>query len=105
MKQYFGHLEGSNGLIVNRVEDDVETPLPLRLDLRNHSPTGFSVGYTGSGPAQLALAILADYKGDNFALRHYQQFKREVIAALPQGKPFVLTEAQIDTALEASRGR
>lgn len=29
-----------------------------RLDLFNHSPTGFEWGYGGSGPAQLALAIL-----------------------------------------------
>ncbi|HMF28341.1 MAG TPA: DUF6166 domain-containing protein, partial [Candidatus Cybelea sp.] len=34
--------------------------LPLRLDLYNHSPDGFEIGYGGSGPAQLALAILAD---------------------------------------------
>jgi Family of unknown function (DUF6166) len=27
-----------------------------RLDLWNHSPTGFEWGYGGSGPAQLALA-------------------------------------------------
>lgn len=35
--------------------------LPLRLGVRNHSPTGFSWGYNGSGPAQLALAILCDH--------------------------------------------
>jgi len=38
-------------------------PLPLRLDIRNHSPTGFNCGYQGSGAAQLALAILADFIG------------------------------------------
>jgi hypothetical protein len=32
--------------------------------LRN-SPTGFGWGYGGSGPAQLALALLADSLGDN----------------------------------------
>ena len=35
---------------------------PLRVEpslvLRRHSPTGFEWGYGGSGPAQLALAIL-----------------------------------------------
>ncbi len=36
-------------------------PLGPRLDLANHSPDGFSWGYGGSGPAQLALAILADH--------------------------------------------
>ena len=34
--------------------------LRLRLDLFNHSPTGFEWGYGGSGLAQLALAILAE---------------------------------------------
>jgi hypothetical protein len=33
------------------------------LNIRNHSPTGFEFGYAGSGPAQLALAILVDYLG------------------------------------------
>lgn len=51
-----------------------------RLDLRNHSPTGFEWGYAGSGPAQLALAILADcYGDDDFALKHYQRFKQKVV--------------------------
>src|SRR5467141_965015 len=35
-------------------------PLPLHLEARNHSPTGFAWGYGGSGPAQLALALLID---------------------------------------------
>lgn len=53
--------------------------------VRNHSPDGFSWGYSGSGPAQLALAILLDYTEDvQQALQHYQEFKSHVIAALPQ---------------------
>lgn len=58
-------------------------PLPLRLDLWNHSPTGFEFGYGGSGPAQLALAILADCCGDELALVFHQAFKWAVIARLP----------------------
>lgn len=53
--------------------------LDLRSDLINHSRE-FNWGYSGSGPAQLALAILADYKGDEFALRYYQDFKTSVIS-------------------------
>ena len=53
-----------------------------RLDLRNHSPTGVSWGYAGSGPAQCALAILADCCGDEVALKYYQHFKRQVISQL-----------------------
>src|SRR5580700_1453707 len=59
------------------------SPLPLRLDLWNHSPTGFEFGYGGSGPAQLALAILADCCGDERAVTFHQTFKRAVIARLP----------------------
>lgn len=55
-------------------------PLPLRLDLWSHSPTGFEFGYGGSGPAQLALAILADCCGDEAAVEHHQGFKWAVIA-------------------------
>jgi hypothetical protein len=58
-------------------------PLPLRLDLDNHSPTGFEWGYGGSGPAQLALALLADaLQDDGAALRLHQPFKWQVIAKL-----------------------
>lgn len=56
--------------------------LPLRLDLRNHSPTGFEWGYGGSGPAQLALALCADAVGDERALDVYQYFKFRVVATL-----------------------
>jgi len=36
-------------------------PLAPRNDLFDHSPSGFEWGYGGSGPAQLALALLADH--------------------------------------------
>ena len=55
-----------------------------RFDLRRHSPDGFEWGYGGSGPAQLALALLADAGGsDRLALAMYQSFKAEVVANLP----------------------
>lgn len=51
---------------------------------RNHSPDGFNWGYAGSGPAQLALALLLHLSKDNFfALKYYQAFKNEFIAKLP----------------------
>jgi len=62
--------------------------LPLRpsLEIVNHSPDGFNWGFGGSGPAQLALALVYDaIKQDNptlslmevrgKALYHYQDFK------------------------------
>jgi hypothetical protein len=55
-----------------------------RIDLWNHSPTGFEWGYGGSGPAQTALAILADYlKDDDLAMRLHQKFKWDMIAKMP----------------------
>lgn len=57
-------------------------PLPPRHDLRNHSPDGFNWGYGGSGPAQLALAMVAAVAGDAIAQVVYQDFKREVVATL-----------------------
>ena len=52
--------------VVTVVEDDGRIrSLDPRRDLRNHSPTGYAWGYSGSGPAQLALAILCDALGDD----------------------------------------
>ena len=47
------------------------------LKVRKHSPDGFEWGYSGSGPAQLALAILMDATGNhgNLATTHYQPFR------------------------------
>jgi len=71
--------------------------LPPRLDLRNHSPTGFEWGYCGSGPAQLALAILAHHCGPETALHYYQRFKAVVIATLPER--WALTGEQVEDEL------
>lgn len=51
------------------------------LKLRNHSPTGFSWSYCGSGPAQLALALLLDVtQNEELALEHYQTFKFDQVS-------------------------
>lgn len=74
-----------------------------RLDLRCHSPAEFEWGYGGSGPAQLALAILADHLGDDGqALNLYQRFKWLVIAVLPRHH-WTLTAREIDAAIESIR--
>lgn len=51
---------------------------------RNHSPDGFSWGYQGSGPAQLALAILLKFLTVSLALEWYQEFKRDFVSKLPE---------------------
>ena len=60
----------------------------------NHSPDGFNWGYGGSGPAQLALAILLEHLPEGKAISHYQQFKWDVISRLPQ------SDFEIDLNLE-----
>ena len=86
---------------VDELQDEtIEHVLDLRLDLVKHSPTGFCWGYHGSGPAQAALAILADYfRDDQKALYLYQTFKNEVIAKKPMDSDFVITDIEIETAL------
>ena len=70
-----------------------------RHDLWNHSPTGFEWGYGGSGPAQLALAILADHcHNDEQALNWYQRFKWAVISQLHH-RSWRLTTGDIDQVL------
>jgi hypothetical protein len=71
--------------------------LDPRLDVRNHSPTGFEWGYQGSGPSQLALAILIHEWGNTeVAEQWYQVFKTDIIANLPREKGFSLSSKQID---------
>ncbi len=84
MKTYVGKLseDGAYRVVIEDERGGV-SPLPLRLDLANKSPTGFSWGYGGSGPAQLALALLADAIGEKEALELYQDFKRDFVAVLP----------------------
>ena len=66
--------------------------------LVHHSPSGFECGYGGSGPADLALSILAAfapvkagepterlYQGRRcslFAWQHHQEFKRKFIGPM-----------------------
>src|SRR5690242_18332675 len=87
------------GAIVT-VNGDILDP---RMDLHNHSPDGFEWGYCGRGPAQLALAILADHLSDDRqALDLHQRFKWEVISKLPR-TDWSLTGLEIDQALERIR--
>ena len=59
-------------------------PLDWRASLavRSHSPTGPAWGYGGSGPAQLALAILLAVTDPETAERRYQELKWAVLPPL-----------------------
>jgi hypothetical protein len=64
------------------------------LHIRNHSPDGFEWGYGGSGPAQLALAIMCDFwQSTEAACFWYQKFK-SLIARLPHDE-WIITGADI----------
>lgn len=52
---------------------------PLEHHIR-HSPDGFSWGYSGSGPAELAMCILWDYFGAEPHAVLYQKFKEDCVA-------------------------
>jgi len=89
---YVGNREAGHGtgILVTVREEGVPgslAPLPVRLDVRKHSPTGFEWGYEGSGPAQLALALclhVLETEGAPWwrerALHCYQDVKRLLIA-------------------------
>lgn len=113
--RYEGSMDAQNEArvcIYTRHERHLEerTELPLRDDIRKHS-VAFNWGYEGSGPAQLALAMLAVHfrrrvpmpdddmagfrEADGHAVRLYQRFKRRVIARLPQGTAWAITDTQV----------
>ena len=96
MKRYEGRREsGIAHVSVNGV------PLNPRLDLRKHSVTGFEWGYEGSGPAQLALAILAEeLQDDKLATERYHMFKRVIVAKLAYAE-WSLTSDEIERVLQA----
>ena len=84
-KVYAGERKGQGAaseVSVVVVEDGVTRPLPSRLDLWEHS-VKLEWGYGMGGPAQLALAILADATGsDAYAERHHHWFKQDVVMRL-----------------------
>jgi hypothetical protein len=80
---YEGRRDGRRCTVTVREGESVR-PLDPRYDVRNHSPDGFNWGYAGSGPAQLALAILLDSipEDQDLAVGAYQRFGLHWIAAL-----------------------
>lgn len=99
VKRYKGKRNAQGELIIT-VDGQ---PLDRRLDLRNHSPSEFECGYNGSGPAQLALTMLADcLRDDEQAISHYQSFKETVISQLPQDG-WSLSSQEISDAVNDKR--
>lgn len=108
MKIYEGRRTPEGCIVTVRESSGQPSPLNPRLDLRNHSPTGFEWNYGGSGPAQLALALAADALGDDERAQDvYQQLKFRLVGRLPH-EGWMLTEDGLRstiTAIEQERGR
>lgn len=102
----FTTADGDRRVTVIPTDKSKQRDLKPRHDLRNHSPTGFNWGYGGSGPAQLALALLADaLNDDERALAVYQDYKWRVIARLDNAGWELTVAAVVRVAgeLEAKR--
>ena len=99
---YVGYRQRGRAIVEKLPGGERLTP-ERSLELANHSPTGFEWGYGGSGPAQLALALLLDYTNDEeVALAHYTEFKNEAVSQLDctgPGSRWRLTGSDIDTVL------
>jgi hypothetical protein len=105
MKIYSGKRDKHDHCVVHVIQADGDSHL---LDPRfkdcSHSPTGFEWGYTGSGPAQLAFAILADAVHIELAHALHQRFKFAVIGQLARREPWRITEQQVlDFVMEQMR--
>lgn len=109
-RTYVG-VAGDTGGITSVYVEDGGTRRPLR-QVVCHSPSGMSWGYAGSGPADLALSILADvlgetptraelYQGDALCWTLHQDFKFDVIARLPQRQDFRLSALDVVDWIEA----
>ena len=70
-------------------------PLDARLDLRDFHASGYEWGYEGSGPSQLALAILADHADAQTALGNYRKFVQIFVAEI-EDDSWRLSSEEID---------
>jgi len=101
VRKYVGYRDASGDTFVYVIDETHEAkPLDTGLRYVNHSATGFSWGYLGSGPAQLAFAILLHHLNNTDRARSfYQDFKFSIVGNLPQDRQWELTSEQIDAAL------
>ena len=84
------------GCIVELDNESYRTKLSLEksLQIADHSPEGFQWGYNGSGPAQLAAAILYEITDDvDLSREYYQLFKFDHVSQW--GDTFEISEFEI----------
>jgi hypothetical protein len=95
-RKYVATIQPTGAKVAVEEEGKRKRQLPLFLWLLNKSPTGFAWGYGGSGPAQLAFALLYHVTRDKGkALEAYQDFKWQVIARKDVDKGWTMTSTEI----------
>ena len=78
-------------------------PLAEHYEVKRFTNFGFEWTYEGDSPRQLALAILADYLGDNArAIRLSEPFMKQVVANLDND--WQLTGTAVDAAVRSIEG-
>lgn len=102
-KLYYGarlkEIGGVDVLVLEFNDQKIKRRYPLK-HIYKHSPDGFNFGYEGSGCADLALSILADFLGDpHTAELAYQEFKRFHVAT-HKGNAMSITGHEIRCWLE-----
>lgn len=106
MKVYRGNAKTRK---VNFVEVDDLTREVLRSDPLEHvclySPDGFNWGYSGSGPADLALSILCHAEGYTEAYKHHLKYKEQVISKLVTGQDFEININSVHHFMSEQRGQ
>ena len=76
-------------------------PLDEHYEVKRFTKYGFEWTYEGESPHQLALAILADYLGDNArAVRLSEAFMKQVVANLDND--WTLRADEIDVFLSSA---
>ncbi len=91
-----------DGCIVELDNEGYTTQLSLEKSLQvvDHSPDGYQCGYSGSGTAQLAAAILNEVTDDSELTRtYYQLFKFDHVAKW-DGVTFEISEDEVRTWLQ-----
>jgi hypothetical protein len=83
MVVYYEGIREQDKAEVYRVTEHGRLEVPKWHAVRNHSPAGFEWGYSGSGPAQLALALAMEVLPAHQAERNYQRIKQILVCQLP----------------------
>ena len=102
MRVYKG-IRGADGTarVLITDPDKPDRLLPPRTDLFKRCATGLDWGYAGNGPAQCALALLADALRDDLrAVRVHWGFHCNVVAALPRHLQWQLTREQVVASVQ-----